>query len=61
MNNKQRELIADAYKQHVLNGLHSDPAGAYGDIRDFFQELRGTDKKLDQEMQERFDEIPEKI
>lgn len=49
MNQLQRNIILDAYIQHLENGNNGDPAGAYTDIRDFFKVLIESDKKLKDE------------
>ena len=54
MNKKQREIITDAYEQYIRNAMRGDPVG------DLFSRLRETDKRLDEELQERYDEIPDK-
>lgn len=51
MNAKQRELICESYTQHLENGIHSDIAGAYNDIKDFFNRIKTTDAKLSAEME----------
>ena len=61
MNQKQREIIVDAYEQYITNGMRGDPVGGFSDIEELFRELKKTDKKLCEEMEERFDEIPDKI
>ena len=60
MNKKQREIITDAYEQYIRNAMRGDPVGGFGDLADWFSRLRGTDKRLDEELQERYDEIPDK-
>lgn len=60
MNKRQREIIVDAYEGYIRNGMRCDPVGGFGDLGDMFTELQKTDEKLKSEMQERYDEIPEK-
>ena len=60
MNKKQREIITDAYEQYIRNAMRGDPVGGFSDFADFFSRLRATDKRLDEELQERYDEIPDK-
>lgn len=40
MNKKEIEIITDAYVQHLENGYHSDIAGAFNDIIDFFNKIK---------------------
>lgn len=61
MNQKQREIIVDAYEQYITNGMRGDPVGGFSDIEELFRELKKTDQKLCEEMEERFNEIPDKI
>lgn len=61
MNTKQREIITDAYEQYIRNGMRGDPVGGYSDIADLFKQLRETDSKLDKEMEDRYNEIPENL
>lgn len=51
MNNFQRDLITEAYVQHLENGCRSDVAGAYNDTIDFFNNLKDTDKKLQERLE----------
>lgn len=60
MNKKQREIITDAYEQYIRNAMRGDPVGGFSDFADLFSRLRETDKRLDEELQERYDEIPDK-
>lgn len=60
MNKKQREIIADAYEQYIRNAMRGDPVGGFSDFVVLFSRLRETDKRLDEELQERYDEIPDK-
>lgn len=59
MNKEQREIIADAYEQYLRNAMRGDPVGGFSDFADLFSKLRETDPKLDNELQERYDEIPD--
>ena len=61
MNQTQREIIVDAYEQYIKNGMRGDPVGGFSDIEELFRELKKTDQKLCEEMEERFNEIPDKI
>ena len=61
MNKTQREIIVDAYERHITNGMRGDPVGGFSDIEELFRELKKTDQKLCEEMEERFNEIPDKI
>lgn len=40
--------------------MRGDPVGGFSDFVDLFSRLRETDKRLDEELQERYDEIPDK-
>ena len=60
MNKKQRGIIADTYEQYIRNAMRGDPVGGFSDFADLFSRLRETDKRLDEELQERYDEIPDK-
>ena len=60
MNKTQRKIIADAYEQYIRNGMRGDPVGGFSDFSDLFSRLRETDKRLDDELQDRYDEIPDK-
>lgn len=51
MNNKERQIIVDAYTQHLENGFKSDIAGAYNDIKDLFKELSELDEKLKKDLE----------
>ena len=53
MNKKQREIITDAYEQYIRNAMRGDPVGGFSDFADLFSRLRETDKRLDEELQER--------
>ena len=61
MNQNQREIIVDAYEQYITNGMRGDLVGGFSDIEELFRELKKTDQKLCEEMEERFNEIPDKI
>ena len=59
MNKKQREIIVDAYENYIKQGMRCDPIGGFSDMHQFFESIKETDKKLSDEMDERYDEIPE--
>lgn len=59
MNKKQRKIITDSYEHYIRCGMKGDPVGGFSDFSDLFQALGKTDKKLEEEMQERYDAIPE--
>ncbi|GHT09073.1 hypothetical protein FACS189426_06360 [Bacteroidia bacterium] len=59
MNAKQREIIVNYFEDYIRNGMRCDPVGGFSDFAYFFKEIRETDDKLDSEMKEIYDEIPE--
>lgn len=61
MNKKQREIIVDAYEHYIRSGMQGDPVGGYTDLSDLFQDLKATNQKLSDEMEERYNEIPESL
>ena len=61
MNQKQRDIIADAYEQYIRNGMRGDPVGGFSDFAELFSRLSATDKRLEIQLQERYDTIPENL
>lgn len=59
MNEKQREIILNAYEYWLNCGTTCNPASILSDLEDFFNDLKKTDEKLRTEMQKIYDGIPE--
>ncbi len=57
MNKTQREIIAIAYKEWLVNNKNCDPVGGFMDVKDMFSQLSETDPKLAKELQETYNEV----
>jgi hypothetical protein len=60
MNANQREIISDMYKHYIECCMRSDVSGFTSDMCYFFENIRDTDKKLDELMKEIYEETPDK-